>query len=197
MAPPVGIEPTTSWLTVTRSASWAKEEYNLKIKILRFNLCQRWPIFPVRFQTSIIGACKLNFRVRNGNGWTLAAKNTDLWQGQKDLNPRHAVLETAALPTELYPCMNAGNSPCFLHLLFTFSIINVNQFKISVYVWFLEINSHSYWKIKRRLKTNRRKQLKESKKCSSSPRSISIGQLNTLPYLHLRPIKLVVYKWPY
>ena len=27
------------------------------------------------------------------------------WQGQKDLNPRHAVLETAALPTELYPYM--------------------------------------------------------------------------------------------
>ena len=26
-----------------------------------------------------------------------------IWQGQKDLNPRHAVLETAALPTELYP----------------------------------------------------------------------------------------------
>ena len=25
------------------------------------------------------------------------------WQGQKDLNPRHAVLETAALPTELDP----------------------------------------------------------------------------------------------
>ncbi len=25
------------------------------------------------------------------------------WQGQKDLNPRHAVLETAALPAELYP----------------------------------------------------------------------------------------------
>ncbi len=27
------------------------------------------------------------------------------WQGQKDLNPRHAVLETAALPTELCPYM--------------------------------------------------------------------------------------------
>ena len=26
-----------------------------------------------------------------------------VWQGQKDSNPRHAVLETAALPTELYP----------------------------------------------------------------------------------------------
>ena len=33
-----------------------------------------------------------------------APKNRCLfWQGQKDLNPRHAVLETAALPTELYP----------------------------------------------------------------------------------------------
>ena len=27
------------------------------------------------------------------------------WQGQKDSNPRHAVLETAALPAELYPFM--------------------------------------------------------------------------------------------
>ena len=25
------------------------------------------------------------------------------WQGQKDSNPRHSVLETDALPTELYP----------------------------------------------------------------------------------------------
>ena len=28
------------------------------------------------------------------------------WQGQKDLNPRPTVLETAALPTELYPYNN-------------------------------------------------------------------------------------------
>ena len=27
------------------------------------------------------------------------------WQGQKESNPRHAVLETAALPAELYPYM--------------------------------------------------------------------------------------------
>ena len=31
----------------------------------------------------------------------------------------------------------------------------------------------------------------------SSPRPISIGQLNALLHLHLRPIKLVVYKRPY
>ena len=35
------------------------------------------PIFPVRRQTSIFGRSELNFRVRNGNGWTLALINTD------------------------------------------------------------------------------------------------------------------------
>ena len=30
-------------------------------------------------------------------------QNFSDWQGQKDLNPRHSVLETDALPTELYP----------------------------------------------------------------------------------------------
>ena len=30
------------------------------------------------------------------------------WQGQKGSNPRHAVLETAALPTELYPYIKNG-----------------------------------------------------------------------------------------
>ena len=43
---------------------------------------------------------------------------------------------------------------------------------------------------------NRISKTSESKRSlnSSSPRSISIGQLNTLLCLHLRPIKLVVYK---
>ena len=27
MAPPAGLEPATSWLTVMRSTDWAKEEY--------------------------------------------------------------------------------------------------------------------------------------------------------------------------
>ena len=38
-----------------------------------------------------------------GTGGPLRLKTLTIWQGQKDLNPRHAVLETAALPTELYP----------------------------------------------------------------------------------------------
>ena len=36
------------------------------------------PIFPVRLQTSIVGRIELNFRVRNGNGWTLDLINTNL-----------------------------------------------------------------------------------------------------------------------
>ena len=37
------------------------------------------PIFPARLQASIFGADELNFRVRDGNGWTLIAINTDLF----------------------------------------------------------------------------------------------------------------------
>ena len=48
-------------------------------------------------------------------------------------------------------------------------------------------------------KLNKEKKLRSRKpeQRSSSPRSISIGQLNTLLHLHLRPIKLIVYKRPY
>ena len=36
------------------------------------------PIFPGRLQPSIFGANELNFRVRDGNGWTLIAINANL-----------------------------------------------------------------------------------------------------------------------
>ena len=38
------------------------------------------PIFPVRLQTSIVGRIELNFRVRDGNGWTLDLINTNYIQ---------------------------------------------------------------------------------------------------------------------
>ena len=40
-------------------------------------LCWHWPIFPSHFQLSIVGTGELNFRVRNGNGWTLTVNNTN------------------------------------------------------------------------------------------------------------------------
>ena len=36
------------------------------------------PIFPGRLQPSIVGRSELNFRVRDGNGWTLALISTNL-----------------------------------------------------------------------------------------------------------------------
>ena len=54
-------------------------------------VCQHWPIFPARLQASIVGTAELNFRVRNGNGWTLCVKNTDYpflgWCTFRDSNP--------------------------------------------------------------------------------------------------------------
>ena len=35
------------------------------------------PIFPGRLQPSIVSAGELNFRVRDGNGWTLTAISTN------------------------------------------------------------------------------------------------------------------------
>ena len=42
------------------------------------------PIFPGRLQPSIVGRSELNFRVRDGNGWTLALINTNYFA-----NPRY------------------------------------------------------------------------------------------------------------
>ena len=35
------------------------------------------PIFPGRHQPSIVGRDELNYRVRNGNGWTLVLISTN------------------------------------------------------------------------------------------------------------------------
>ena len=37
----------------------------------------RRPIFPGRYQPSIVGTAQLNFCVRNGNRWTLRVNDTD------------------------------------------------------------------------------------------------------------------------
>ena len=44
---------------------------------LGFPRCWLRPIFPHRRQWSIVGTAELNFRVRNGNGWTLCVKETN------------------------------------------------------------------------------------------------------------------------
>ena len=77
VAPPTGLEPVTPWLTVRCSTDWAMEEYAIRDTRGIPNMCRLWPIFPTRRQASIFGTAELNFRVRNGYGWTLCVKITD------------------------------------------------------------------------------------------------------------------------
>ena len=53
------------------------------------------PIFPGRYQPSIVGRSELNFRVRDGNGWTLALISTNY------LN-RYARLQTLSYALVLF-----------------------------------------------------------------------------------------------
>ena len=50
------------------------------------------PIFPGRLQPSIVGRSELNFRVRDGNGWTLALINTNLFSFEKENFKQHFLL---------------------------------------------------------------------------------------------------------
>ena len=45
------------------------------------------PIFPGRLQPSIVGRSELNFRVRDGNGWTLALISTNSSAQQYSVMP--------------------------------------------------------------------------------------------------------------
>ena len=60
------------------------------LSALRFVLAL--PIFPARLQASIVGASELNFRVRDGNGWTLTAINTNLLFLER--SERHLILRS-------------------------------------------------------------------------------------------------------
>ena len=60
-------------------------------------LCRLRPIFPGRLQPSIFGTAKLNFRVRNGNGWTLCVKVTDFNELNVHWKPNKGMLSRAKL----------------------------------------------------------------------------------------------------
>ena len=49
-----------------------------KARVFRLSPVLALPIFPGRRQPSIVGRNELNYRVRNGNGWTLALISTNL-----------------------------------------------------------------------------------------------------------------------
>ena len=66
------------------------------------------PIFPGRLQPSIVGRSELNFRVRDGNGWTLALINTNYFN---QLSPAKITMKLY----RLYCSLSRGTSArlCF------------------------------------------------------------------------------------
>ena len=59
-----------------------RTDYSVRISVLAL------PIFPGRLQPSIVGRSELNYRVRDGNGWTLALINTNLLSFEKESKQR-------------------------------------------------------------------------------------------------------------
>ena len=75
------------------------------------------PIFPARLQASIFGAGELNFRVRDGNGWTLTAINTDLLffdkkSKQKKLQRTFFSLPSFSTISLSYSLQEENGDPC-------------------------------------------------------------------------------------
>ena len=76
MAPPVGLEPTTPRLTAACSTIELRRNIAGPGSIEPRPVLAL-PILPGRHQPSIVGRDELNYRVRNGNGWTLVLISTN------------------------------------------------------------------------------------------------------------------------
>ena len=60
------------WVSIPNSNSDKKRDTQMSTSFVL-----ALPIFPGRLQPSIVGRSELNFRVRDGNGWTLALISTN------------------------------------------------------------------------------------------------------------------------
>ena len=83
-------------------------------------LCWQIPIFPGRLQPSIFGTSELNFRVRNGNGWTLTVNNTNSRLFRRALCPEpqisasSSITHHARLCNPIYSDRRSLCGSCFL-----------------------------------------------------------------------------------
>ena len=137
---------------------------------------QQRPIFPDRLQSSIVGAGELNFCVRYENRWDLTANVTAMVYNQLALD-----------------------ISCSVYILYTFFLIPVNFFSQWIHNCIALFTSSSLGSAKSliQLVSYTIKFVFLLNLLRSSPRPISIGQLNTLLYLHPRPINLIVFEGSY
>ena len=85
--PPPGFPPTANCSSLFRKDLFLSSKLQLSVRFFPYSVfneqslphpiladrmrCRRRPIFPCCYRQSIFGSPELNFRVRNGNGWTL------------------------------------------------------------------------------------------------------------------------------
>ena len=116
---------------LSRSYKYKKRSHSLEWLLSMLAL----PIFPGRLQPSIVGRSELNFRVRDGNGWTLALISTNFYCNRFPCN-KHMIHFLSIFPcsrpqsivgaSELNFCVRDGNR-------WTLVAINTNYF-VSIYL---------------------------------------------------------------
>ena len=72
------------------------------------------PIFPASHPASIVGACELNFCVRNGNRWTLTAINTNF--SRKGSFPLPSMSKHPCFNRSLIIALSLSSVKCYLFL---------------------------------------------------------------------------------
>ena len=74
------------------------------------------PIFPGRLQPSIVGRSELNFRVRDGNGWTLALISTN-YSGRSHLRgTTYSIRRKSGDPYRIRTDVKGVRGLCLNHL---------------------------------------------------------------------------------
>ena len=75
------------------------------------------PIFPGRLQPSIFGVGELNCRVRDGNGWTLTAINTNYFNWLSPIKTNYFIIQRSHYAVKNYLTVKvvtrAGIEPTF------------------------------------------------------------------------------------
>ena len=172
VAPPTGLEPVTSWLTVMRSTDWAMEEYTIF-----FDFTQRF-LFRLHKEQSFLllksPVADLNNIFSCSSGWVIVSgtflytRTTD-WAMEEYIakHPIGCIALSWHLPifpgrrqpsifgtTELNFCVRYGNR-------WTLSVINTNYFTVLIYAKAFRF-IHSFWWLVRESNPRCRRERPES-----------------------------------
>ena len=74
------------------------------------------PIFPGRLQPSIVSRSELNFRVRDGNGWTLALISTNFLIAAAETATTYSIWRKSGDPYRIRTDVKGVRGLCLNHL---------------------------------------------------------------------------------